>query len=502
MTVRLFELVPLIQRYVPNHRELLQLLTEDHPTVWKLYDLLGEKHIQQSDLLQEESGLSDAAFKQCERLLLDTLRKMLGFAEFHATDVDPFVIAFLDGYKKIAHLKMLRLMGARHNADDIAREVQRIGEKYDNPVLVYFGADALCDLAAGAIANEKDFSRWRDQCREAKQHMDIEQVMRAYYHETQMAYLHSREARPKASGVIDQRLAEMEGYFGRVASNNFELHYLLARIQQHLSQLQYEAALQTVETSIRHFNNKPYPLNSIISALQLQKVACCIMLRRFDEGRDAAEKALSDTPEDTPNWYQALMAYFYLAMHTRQYDEAALIYRRGLNNRRLRLQPEHVLSQWRLLGAYLYIALSYTGKNLEQYDLPKIRSTRLVNDVPAFTQDKRGMNVAILIAHILIQLLEGKYDDMRQRTGALEKYGARYLRNDDSLFRSNAFIKILGLLPAVSFRKRYFLQKATPLFERMRTVPLEMARQTHELEIMPYEDLWLLLQNKLDERAH
>jgi len=353
MAVRLFELVPIIQRYVPNHRELLQLLTKDHPKVVKLYDLLWEKHIQQADLLQEESGLPDSTFKQTERLLLDALRKMLGFAEFPATDIDPFVIAFLDGYKKIGHLKMLRLMGARLNVDDIAREVQRIGEKYDNPVLVYFGADALCDLSAGAIANEKDFGRWRDQCREAKQYMDIEQAMRACYHETQMAYLHSREARPEMAEIIRQHLADMEGHFGSVTSNNFELHYLLARIHLHLCELEYEAALHTVETSIQHFSSKPYALNSVISALQLQKVACCIMLRRFDEGRDAAEKALSDTPEGTPNWYQALMAYFYLAMHTRQYDEAALIYRRGLNNRRLRLQPEHVLSQWRLLGAYL-----------------------------------------------------------------------------------------------------------------------------------------------------
>lgn len=502
MTAKILELAPLIRKHVPNDREWLQMLTNKRREPLLLYDLIWEQKIKDPAMLPKCSDLSPEHYRKTERLLLHALRKMIALMDFPDEVSDAFTAAFLEGYKMIGSLKMLRLLGARHNAEEIARDVLKTGNKYENPVLSFFAADALCDLSANTNGNEKEFCRWKEICTQAKRAMDVEQMMRTCFHQTQLIYLNSRQARPEMADVIQEHLEDMQQHFGALKSNNFEMHFLLARINQHLSLLDYEGALRATEFSICHFSTKPYALESVISALQLQKVACCIMLRRFDEGKEAAEYALLHTQEGTPNWYQSLISYFYLAMHTQAYHEAAAVYKRGLENRRLRLQPEHILSIWRLLGAYLYIALCYTGKKPEDHDLPRVRSNKLVNDVPAFTQDKRGLNVAILIAHILIQLLECKYEDIRQRTGALEKYGSRYLRNDDHLLRSNAFIKILGVLPKVNFRKRYFLEKTKPIFAKLQTVPLELARQMHEIEIMPYEHLWEMVVNHLDERAH
>lgn len=501
MTAKILELVPLVRRYVPNDREWLRLLVNGRTEPLALYDLAWEEQVKSPQQLAVQSNLSEVQYKKAERQLLQALRKMISLVVFPDDESDPFMAAFIDGYQKIGMLKVMRLLGARFNAEDVARDLLRAGEKYENPILTFFAADALCDLTANTQGDERGFHRWRELGASAKQAIDIEQRMRGYFQQTQLTYLHSRQARPEMAALIGEQLGSMTPYFGAVRSNNFELHYLLAHINKHMADLDYVGALQATEFGIRHFMAKPYLMESVVSALQLQKITCCIMLRRFEEGRSAAEYALAHTPENLPNWYQTLIAYFYLAMHTREYERAADIYKRGLANRRLRFQPEHLLSLWRLLGAYLYIALRYAGKKPESYGLPAVRSSKLLNDVPAFTQDKRGLNVAILIAHILIQLLEGKYDDIRQRTGALEKYGSRYLRNDDHLLRSNTFIKILGILPKVNFRRRFFLEKAKPILQKLNVTPIEIARQTHEIEIVPYEDLWEMLINHLDERA-
>lgn len=64
---------------------------------------------------------------------------------------------------------------------------------------------------------------------------------------------------------------------------------------------------------------------------------------------------------------------------------------------------------------------------------------RFLNDVPIFSKDKRGMNIPILIFHILYLILTKRYNDVIDRIVRIEKYTTRYLKKDDN-YRSNCFI--------------------------------------------------------------
>ena len=84
---------------------------------------------------------------------------------------------------------------------------------------------------------------------------------------------------------------------------------------------------------------------------------------------------------------------------------------------------------------------------------------------------------------------------------SLNVYTHRYLRKDDT-FRSNCFIKMLLALPAAGFHKKGVLRKARKYWDKLQSVPISVANQNTELEIVPYEVLWEFVIESLDERFH
>jgi hypothetical protein len=112
--------------------------------------------------------------------------------------------------------------------------------------------------------------------------------------------------------------------------------------------------------------------------------------------------------------------------------------------------------------------------------------------MPIFSKDKRGLNISILIVQILLLIHYRKHDAAMGRIESIEKYCSRYLRHGDT-FRSNCFIKMLLQIPKSKFQTNSLIRKTEKLVELIKSVPLESARQTSEIEIVPYEDLWELV---------
>ncbi|MCB0528632.1 MAG: hypothetical protein KDC65_09175, partial [Saprospiraceae bacterium] len=70
-----------------------------------------------------------------------------------------------------------------------------------------------------------------------------------------------------------------------------------------------------------------------------------------------------------------------------------------------------------------------------------------------------------------------------------EQYCYRHLRGEDTQ-RSYNFLKMLLQIPMGQFDRKMVEPKAARYLEKLRAIPLQLANQTHEIEIIPYEDLW------------
>jgi hypothetical protein len=153
---------------------------------------------------------------------------------------------------------------------------------------------------------------------------------------------------------------------------------------------------------------------------------------------------------------------------------------------------------WKINEAFINY-LSLTGK-LASSNKKSFRLGKFLNEVPIYSKDKRGSNITILILQVLFLLEDRKYDTLIDRTDALKIYTQRYLKGDGT-YRSNCFINMLLCLPACSFQRERVEEKARKYLDKLHAMPIEKARQSAELEVMPYEMLWEFVLESLDRAA-
>jgi hypothetical protein len=64
--------------------------------------------------------------------------------------------------------------------------------------------------------------------------------------------------------------------------------------------------------------------------------------------------------------------------------------------------------------------------------------------------------------------------------------------------RSAIFFKMLQKLPLGHFLREPVEEKATKLLSALKDSPLEVSGQDVEVEIIPYENLWILILDQLE----
>jgi hypothetical protein len=117
------------------------------------------------------------------------------------------------------------------------------------------------------------------------------------------------------------------------------------------------------------------------------------------------------------------------------------------------------------------------------------RISKFLNEVPVYSKDKRGLNIAILIIQFLFLLHKRRYSELIDRADALKQYCYRYLRKDDT-FRSHCFIRMLLQIPRADFNRIRTERYAESYMKKLKSVPLIVSDQSIEVEVIPYDDLW------------
>ncbi|GJM34140.1 MAG: hypothetical protein DHS20C18_31410 [Saprospiraceae bacterium] len=275
--------------------------------------------------------------------------------------------------------------------------------------------------------------------------------------------------------------------------DTYRLH-LCGRLMQiliHTSVNDYKSTVKVCEDSLRFFYNKNYTANIPLQICHYQLIVCHIQLKQYQQGKKAAEDCLAFQNEGSFNWFKYQELYLILSMHTQQYQQAYKIFLQTVNHRRFQGMPENLKEMWRIFEAYLHYLVDNNKVRPEADDnrFNKFRLGKFLNNTPIFSRDKRGMNIPILIIQILFMMNQQKYSAAVDKIEAIEKYCSRYLTKNDT-FRSNCLIKMLLQIPICSFHRVAVERKTAKYLEKLQEVPLEVAKQTHEIEIIPYENLW------------
>lgn len=277
-----------------------------------------------------------------------------------------------------------------------------------------------------------------------------------------------------------------------------QLSFLMIVLELEI-QNDYANVITTAKEAISFFKNKGATVSPVLVSVYYTKwLAACIPLKKFEEGEKLALRALQSLIKGAINWVIAQEYYLLLSTHTGNYDKAVEIYKEVTDNKFFKNLSEDYRQIWLVYNAYL--AYLRTVGQLEQKQVGKFRIAKFVNDVPIYSKDKKGVNVAIIIIQILFLIAQKKYNPVIDRMESLRVYVHSHLRDDDSL-RSNIFIKMLMQMVKAHFHKNGTIRRAKDLKTKLEKAPMMTKGNTQFVEIIPYEELWEMCLEFLDNKA-
>ena len=262
----------------------------------------------------------------------------------------------------------------------------------------------------------------------------------------------------------------------------------------------YTEAIEECKKTILFFESQSYTYNTPLRVFLHCQLICYTEQKNYSDGKEVALKSNTLVRKGTYNWLINNELHFILAMHSQEYEEAFLILQSVINDRTYKSLPSVKKERWLIFEAYIYF-LKFIGKIEQEEENSKFRIGKFLNSIPIFSKDKRGLNIPILVIQILFMIAKKDYNQSVDRFEAIEKYCSRYLRRDEN-FRSNCFTKMLLKVLESGFHKAGVQRKAEKYLKQLQSVPLDVANQPFEIEIIPYENLWEIVIETLEPKYY
>ena len=214
--------------------------------------------------------------------------------------------------------------------------------------------------------------------------------------------------------------------------------------------------------------------------------------KAYESGLDLAEKYEPDFSKTTGNWFAFMENYFLLAMHAKKYDLALRLYNEVVKNVFFKKINRLANERWTLYRTYLYF-VNPSAELLKQFSYRD-----LLTSVPEYGKDKQGFNVAILIIQLMYYLREKDLEALVYRIGYLRKYMGMHLKNSFN-DRSRLFFKLMLITVREELDPDECRKKGKNTYEKLQSTP-PPGDAYAEIEIIPYEHLWELVLQTLEEK--
>ncbi len=502
----LVELVGLLEKTKLKGNGVMKWIVEPDSKMEQLFSAIVDKQVQSDDdalkiFGKGETGtstLTTVKSKLKERLLDSFF--LLHFKEANFSSRQK---AFFECYKKWATVMTLLSRNAKTIGIDLLERLLRHTTHFEFTELTL---DILRVLRLQYSVVDGDYKKYetvRDQYNHYERVWMMENKAEYYYSELMIQFTNSKATQLEVVEQARKYYAELEPFMAECTSFKLHLFGRLVEMTIYNGENDYVNTARLCEDAIRFFDKKEYDSGLPLQVFYYNLIVCYLQLREFDKGQAVINRCSYYFEEGSFNWFKLQELFFLLAMHSGHYEEAYWLYEKVVNYPRFEDKAIQITEMWKIYQAYLYflIKIGKIPSGIVSARISKFKISRFLNDIPLFSKDKRGMNISVLIVQILHSLADKNYDQTADRIEGIEKYCSRYLRDNDT-FRSNCFIKMLLQIPLASFHREAVARKTERYYKMLRDVPLEAARQAHEVEIIPYEVLWDITVSALDLKIH
>ncbi len=433
---------------------------------------------------------NNSSYKNLKSSFRERLINTLWFFD-HTSVKSGYGRAIIYCTKYFAAAQILLYLESKTTSNDLYKKVLKKAMEYELTDFILKCTIYLRDQAVLIYRDEKKFEEYNQLVNHYTKVYQIELRAKEYYHRLIIPYNSSKSIKEDTSQKAKNYYSELEVYLQEYDAPQLHLLGYYIKSIYLFSKNDYEGLIEMSEEAIAFFERKNYTYNAPIIAFCHILLVSHIQLKQYEAGVIATRKSKQLHTSGSYNWYINQELNLMLVLHTKKYEDGPQIVYESLKHRKFKHMNISLQEKWTIYKAYIHF-LIYIGKIPEEtncVNLGQFRKGKFLNSVPIFSKDKRGLNIPILVIQILFMIVKKDYDNAIDRIEAIEKYCSRYLKKEDNL-RSNCFIRALLQVPISSFHKNGVNRRAKKYIDQLKTVPLEIANQSHEVEVIPYEDLW------------
>jgi len=402
-------------------------------------------------------------------------------------------------------MKILIGRGKRNTAISLAEEALQLSVKFDIVELTYSLSKELC-LHYGLYNYHKN--KYRQYLELSEKYLEYialeDRASKAFIFFGQKMLKHKNPNIERLK-YYKKELIQLEIFLIKIKTYSFNYNLFNALYFNYYLDKNYKKLELVSNTAVQFFQSKKGFLRagefSFLQKLGLAK----FIIGDIEASITVYNRALALKPR-TGNlaWFNVRNHLFNAYLSTKNYTMAYKYLIEALNEDSLKKLNESFREPWLIKEAYMQLLLKM-GKVTEVEDsknkLRPFRINRFLNEVPLYSRDKSGRNIAILIIHVLFLFIQKKDDELQRRLDALGQYSFRYLRNDETL-RSNAFIKMLQKLPDANYHPKGIERRVYKFYKRLVATPMNISEDSAETEVIPYEHLWEIVLELLQMRVN
>jgi head-tail adaptor len=297
-------------------------------------------------------------------------------------------------------------------------------------------------------------------------------------------------------------LKQLEPFFTKYQSHRLHLCIRLIQIYRYTCANNFKSAYQVANEAITFFENKPYELKNPLAIFLRHKTNCCMLLKKYEEGEESAQRSRALTEIGTHNWFRDSLLYVQFSLHTEKYQRGWEIYLDMIKNKHYAQQNQVVKDEMSIVNAYLQFFIRNgivevareDKKYVEAFDIHEF----LMELKAVLPNSKTGAKVPVLVAQLMWLVKEKKQDSqywLDQCRLGLKRYRTRHTDEREYSYRTNLFVGLcmkLGVRQGDGrFLERPKVEKASrKLFEKLKAAPQHFPTQAHSVEVLPYDIVW------------
>ncbi len=324
--------------------------------------------------------------------------------------------------------------------------------------------------------------------------------IKAEWYQSQLANEFSikKELSPEFKVKSKKFYDELKLHFNEDGSNTFYRISNLVGVYHFLSIKDYAGCRKVCTEAIRQLTQRGESIDVFGASLFRNYYAySCLASNMLEDAKEMLTQVLEHTEKNKAQWFSAIQYLFLIELRQSNYDYAKSLLDSALSSKALGRQTAPLRNRWKLFQAYYHLLAKLTMSSEEHSNSFKIN--KYINDAVLFSNDKKAMNVTLIICKYLFDLVNGKFDKMIDSEESLKSYAGRHLVKNKS-FRNNCFIKMLLVISKQNFHPEAVARHSEKYRKKLAEVPLKFDGGSDLVEIIPFEQLWDLVLTYLMSR--